>query len=65
MNEQESVPEQGLAEPFFLWRQDDNGNRFLVDRFATREDAERRMETLARHPHKQAYWITGPPSTPT
>jgi hypothetical protein len=40
-----------------LWRQDDNGNRFVVGRFHTAEaaDAEqRRFEALA---HKQTYWV--------
>jgi hypothetical protein len=40
-----------------LWRQDDNGNRFLIARFASGEAAraeQRRFEALA---HKQIYWI--------
>ena len=40
-----------------LWRQDDNGNRFLIGRFGTAEaaDAEqRRFEALG---HKQTYWV--------
>jgi hypothetical protein len=40
-----------------LWRQDDNGNRFRISRFATAEaaDAEqRRFEALG---HKQTYWV--------
>jgi hypothetical protein len=40
-----------------LWRQDDNGNRFLIGRFATEKAAEaeqRRFEALA---HKQTYWV--------
>lgn len=40
-----------------LWRQDDNGNRFLIGTFGAREaaDAEqRRFEALA---HKQIYWV--------
>jgi hypothetical protein len=40
-----------------LWRQDDNGNRFRIARFSSREaaDAEqRRFEALA---HKQTYWV--------
>jgi hypothetical protein len=41
-----------------LWRQDDNGQRFLVDVFATREKAETRMAELTRALHKQTYWIT-------
>jgi len=41
-----------------LWRQDDNGNRFLVGDFATRELAECRMAELASGHHKQFYWIS-------
>ena len=40
-----------------LWRQDDNGNRFLIARFATAESAEaeqRRYEALG---HKQTHWV--------
>ncbi len=42
---------------FELWRQDDNGNRFLVDTFATRSQAEELMAELSRVPHKQTYWV--------
>lgn len=42
-----------------LWRQDDNGNRFLVAEFGERGAAEARMEAFTRHPHKQIYWIEG------
>ena len=44
-----------------LWRQDDNGNRFLVARFGTRGEADaeqRRFEALG---HKQTYWVEGAP----
>ncbi len=44
--------------PCELWRQDDNGNRFLVGTFIDRAAAESRLAELARTPHKQAYWIT-------
>lgn len=37
--------------PFELWRQDDNGNRFLVATCSTRESAEAQM----RGSHKQTY----------
>ena len=40
-----------------LWRQDDNGNRFVIARFDTSEAAEaeqRRFEALG---HKQTYWV--------
>jgi hypothetical protein len=44
---------------FELWRQDDNGNRFLVGAWPERAPAEKMLEELARHPHKQMYWIVG------
>ena len=40
-----------------LWRQDDNGNRFRIARFASRAQADaeqRRFEALG---HKQTYWV--------
>lgn len=43
--------------PFILWRQDDNGQRFIVGRFATHADAEQRLQQLTHVPHKQIYWI--------
>uniref|UniRef100_A0A831TXA1 SPOR domain-containing protein n=1 Tax=Geobacter metallireducens TaxID=28232 RepID=A0A831TXA1_GEOME len=42
---------------FDLWRQDDNGNRFLVGTFADQAAAERRLAELTRIQHKQTYWI--------
>jgi hypothetical protein len=42
---------------FELWRQDDNGNLFLIGVFADRADAERQLAELMRNPHKQTYWI--------
>jgi hypothetical protein len=42
---------------FLLWRQDDNGNRFIVGSFADRTAAERQMAELTRALHKQTYWI--------
>ncbi|HEX6038802.1 SPOR domain-containing protein [Longimicrobium sp.] len=56
MNES-STPYADPARPWELWRQDDNGNRFRIARFGSREaaDAEqRRFEALA---HKQIYWV--------
>lgn len=41
-----------------LWRQDDNGNRVLIDTYATREAAEIRMKELMQGHHKQTYWIS-------
>jgi hypothetical protein len=42
---------------FELWRQDDNGNRFLVGNYPDRSAAERRLAELTRSLHKQTYWI--------
>jgi hypothetical protein len=47
----------GEAEGWELWRQDDNGNRFLIGRFGALEAADaaqRRFEALG---HKQTYWV--------
>jgi len=43
---------------FELWRQDDNGNRFLVGIFDNRKAAELRLADLTANPHKQTFWIT-------
>jgi hypothetical protein len=49
---------------FELWRQDDNGNCFLVDTFADRPAAEERLRRLTRSIHKQTWWISERPETP-
>lgn len=43
---------------FTLWRQDDNGQRFQVGLYPTRDEAERHMAELTRARHKQIYWIS-------
>lgn len=40
-----------------LWRQDDNGNRFMVGTFATQDLAEQKATEFAKNLHKQMYWI--------
>lgn len=40
-----------------LWRQDDNGHRFLVGEYQDKADAEARMAELMVCIHKQTYWI--------
>jgi hypothetical protein len=47
---------------FELWRQDDNGNRFLVGSFGEWALAEARLAELTRCQHKQTYWIEEQPS---
>jgi cell division protein FtsN len=43
--------------PWVVIRQDDNGNRYRVGRYATREEAERIADTLDARGHKQLYMI--------
>jgi hypothetical protein len=47
-----------------LWRQDDNGNRFLVGVFADLPSAEERLAQLSRVVHKQTYWLSERPAAP-
>lgn len=51
------IPRDEPRPAWELWRQDDNGNRFVIGRFNSAEAAEaeqRRFEALA---HKQTYWV--------
>lgn len=44
-----------------VWRQDDNGNRFLIDSLADRVAALARVLAFESGPvHKQTYWVQGP-----
>ncbi len=43
---------------FELWRQDDNGNRFLIRSFEERTQAEAELKRLESGGHKQTYWIS-------
>ncbi|WP_328331001.1 MULTISPECIES: SPOR domain-containing protein [unclassified Streptomyces] len=43
-----------------LWqviREDDNGNRYRVGRYATRDEAQQTADTLGVSGHRQMYWI--------
>jgi len=44
-----------------LWRQDDNGQKFLVGRFASRAEADRQLARLAAGGHRQIYWVEPEP----
>ena len=41
-----------------VWRQDDNGNRFLISTGHTRAEAQRICEMFEAKGHKQTYWIS-------
>jgi hypothetical protein len=40
-----------------LWRQDDNGHKFLICVRKTRDEAERARKDFEKHHHKQYYFI--------
>lgn len=46
-----------------LWRQDDNGHRFLISRHASQAQAQAARAELEKGCHKQMYWIE-PPEAP-
>ncbi|MBL8168994.1 MAG: hypothetical protein JNJ50_12605, partial [Acidobacteria bacterium] len=40
-----------------LWRQDDNGQRFLIEEFATEDAAKAALRQFESLKHKQTYWL--------
>lgn len=43
--------------PWLVIRQDDNGNRYRVGRYATRNEAQKITEGLDARGHRQLYWV--------
>lgn len=43
--------------PWALWRQDDNGVKFLVCIRKTRQEAEEEQKAFERRHHKQLYFV--------
>ncbi|MFF5102956.1 SPOR domain-containing protein [Streptomyces sp. NPDC000134] len=43
--------------PWLVYRQDDNGNRYRVGRYATRAEAQKIADSLDTRGHKQLYWV--------
>lgn len=52
-----AVSEPAVVSRHALYREDDNGARFLIGKFDTREEAENRSAALAHGGHKQHYFI--------
>jgi hypothetical protein len=48
--------------PWVVWRQDDNGNRFVVSRHDTRDQAEAVAARFEARGHKQLYWVAEEPA---
>jgi len=46
-----------LAATWVVWRQDDNGNRAVVSRHASRDEAEQVARVFDGRGHKQIYWV--------
>jgi hypothetical protein len=43
--------------PWLVIRQDDNGNRYRVGRYATRAEAQKIADGLDERGRKQLYWV--------
>jgi hypothetical protein len=43
--------------PWALWRQDDNGNKFLISVKETREEVQKLQESYEKRGHKQYYFV--------
>ncbi|ATL30207.1 SPOR domain-containing protein [Streptomyces formicae] len=43
--------------PWLVIRQDDNGNRYRVGRYATKAEAQKIADSLDDRGHQQLYWI--------
>ncbi|MEW2634389.1 SPOR domain-containing protein [Streptomyces sp. NPDC048389] len=49
--------ETGAVLPWLVIRQDDNGNRYRVGRYATEAEARKIADSLDGRGHKQLYWV--------
>ncbi|MHC5905815.1 SPOR domain-containing protein [Streptomyces sp. S6] len=46
-----------ISLPWLVIRQDDNGNRYRVGRYATRAEAQEIADSLDDTGHRQLYWV--------
>ncbi|MFI8372150.1 SPOR domain-containing protein [Streptomyces sp. NPDC085466] len=58
------MTDSGAVQPWLVIRQDDNGNRYRVGRYATQDEAQKIADTLDSRGHKQIYWVERVASTP-
>lgn len=47
----------GAVLPWLVIRQDDNGNRYRVGRYATKDEAQKTVDSLDVKGPKQLYWV--------
>jgi hypothetical protein len=52
-----AMNDTGAVLPWLVIRQDDNGNRYRVGRYATRDEAERIADTLDGRGRNQLYSV--------
>ncbi|MET9921060.1 SPOR domain-containing protein [Streptomyces sp. NPDC059605] len=52
-----AMSDSGATLPWSVIRQDDNGNRYRVGRYATQGEAQEMADKLDAHGHKQLYWV--------
>ncbi len=53
-----AIAEKSKINTWSIWRQDDNGNRFLIERDLTEEAARNLADKMEATGHKQTYWVT-------
>lgn len=51
------MSEGTVSLPWIVIRQDDNGNRYRVGRYATRAEAQKIADSLDDRGPKQLYWV--------
>lgn len=51
------MSDSGAVLPWLVIRQDDNGNRYRVGRYATRSEAQEVADRLDARGHKQLYLV--------
>ncbi|MFE3825112.1 SPOR domain-containing protein [Streptomyces sp. NPDC059092] len=49
--------DSGALLPWLVIRQDDNGNRYRVGRYATEDEAQKMADGLGARGHRQVYWV--------
>ncbi|MFF8839697.1 SPOR domain-containing protein [Streptomyces sp. NPDC015130] len=51
------MSDSGAVLPWLVIRQDDNGNRYRVGRYATKDEAQKIADSLDDHGHQQLYSV--------
>lgn len=51
------MTDSGAVLPWLVIRQDDNGNRYRVGRYATEAEAQKIADALDGRGHQRLYWV--------